>query len=210
MDSLEYDHNVFNTAQRDADKTLAVRFYNVPVRNEHRSAEEGRPIFEDTEHVEIRVRGDRNNIVMRPTRPEDRIRFADAYRAHEKGLEAKVNGTPLAEWPAASASFVEEMKFLGFFTVEQLAEATDSVVQKIPGMQTFKNKAKAFLEFAKGAAPLEKLQAELDEQKSRTEVAERTAHEMSARMAELEQKYTAILEAQASGKQAKLPIPVKA
>lgn len=209
MDSLDYDHNIFNTAQRDADKTLAVRFYNVPVKNEHRSAEEGRPIFEDTEHVEIRVRGDRNNIVMRPTRPEDKVRFADAYRAHEKGLEAKVNGTPLAEWPAASASFVEEMKFLGFHTVEQLADANDSVVQKIPGLQTFKNKAKVFLEYAKGGAPLEKLQSELDEQKSRAEVAERTAREMSARMADLEQRYHAILEAQATPKAAKLPIPTK-
>lgn len=205
METLEYDHEIFSAAQRESDRNLAVRFYMLPVRNEQRTVEEGRPIFEDTEHVEIRVRGDRNNIVIRPVRETDKQRFREGYRAYKENLQGVINGTPLGEWPIATQSFVEEMKYLGFHTVEQIAEANDTVVSRVPGLQMLKNKARTFLEFSKGAAPLERVQKELEEQKSRAEMAERAAADMSARLADLEAKYHASLEAQVSGK--KLPIP---
>lgn len=207
MEALDYDHSVFNQAQREADKALAVRFYMMPVKNEHRSAEEGRPIFEDTEHAEIRVRGDRNNVVIRPVREEDKIRFRDAYRAYKDGMNAVVNGTPLGEWPACTQSFVEEMKFLGFHTVEQLADASEAVLTRVPGLTSLKQKAKTFIDYSKGVAPLEKLQTKLEQAESDAAMARQQAADMSARLTELEAKYTNILEAQATGRSAKLPIP---
>lgn len=187
LEELDFDHNLFGqAANQKGDENLAVRFYTAPIRNDHKSTEAGRPIYDDTEMVEIRVRGDRNNIVQRPVRPDDKRRFRDAYRAYQDGQKALDSGTPLAEWPIASASMVEEMKYLGFFTVEQLAQANDSVCGQVPGLTTLKQKASAYLELAKGAAPIEKLQTEVESQKSRAEAAEAQVRDLAARMGALE------------------------
>src|SRR6478735_5812707 len=155
MDSLEFDHQIFDAREAEAAKNLAVRFFMQPMKDEAASVLEGRPIYNDTKMIEIRVRGDRNNIVVRPVREDDRMRFASAWAAYEKGLAAHGDGTPLAEWPVMSASMVEELRYFGFHTVEQIANASDMVIGKMPGLSAIKDRAKLFLEFSKGAAPLE-------------------------------------------------------
>lgn len=192
MEELDYNHEIFNAQQAEQDKNLAVRFYVQALKDDEKSAAEGRPIFSDTVMIEIRVRGDRNNIVIRPIREDDKARFRQAFTAYERNLKTDADGTPLSEWPVLGLSMVEELKFLGFNTVEQLATATDSVVAKIPGLQTFKQKAIVFLEFSKGAAPLEKLQVDLEAEKQAREAAQNQAADMSARLAEMERKYAAL------------------
>lgn len=194
MDTLEYDHNVFSQQQAEGDKLLAVRFFMAPLKNEVRSAEEGRPIFDDTEMIEIRVRGDRNNIVIHPVRPDEKQRFRRAYEDFRAGRNGEISGTPLAEWPAMSASTVEEMRYLGFLTVEQLAEANDSVCGKIPGLITLRNKAKMFLEFAKGAAPMERMDKEIQDLKAQLDAQRRQNEASAAQFAELMAKHQRLLE----------------
>lgn len=190
METLDYDHEIFNAQQAEQDKNLAVRFFVQPLKDEAKSIEEGRAVFSDTVMIEIRVRGDRNNVVQRPIREDDKARFRGAYIAYEKHLASGVlEGTPLGEWGAVGPSFVEEMKYLGFYTVEQLAEANDSVIARVPGLQTFKQKAKVFIEFSKGAAPLEKMQTQLDKTNSELEMARAQAADMSAKYAELEAQF---------------------
>jgi hypothetical protein len=186
MEELEFDHNVFTAQMREADRNLAVKFYSQPIKNDEKTAQEGRPIFDDTEMIEIRVRGDRNNVVQRPIRPEDKQRFRDQYRDYKDGKAAEASGTPLKEWPIMSASMVEELRFLGFVTVEQVAEATDSVCGRVPGLTTMKQKAKAYLEFATTTAPLERLNHELEAQRSRAEAAEASVADLAGRMATME------------------------
>lgn len=192
-EEIDYDHHIFDARQQEADKNLAVRFYTQPMKNEARTLEEGRAIFEDTEFIEIRVRGDRNNIVIRPCREDDKQRFRGAYQAWVKHqATGEHDGTPLSEWPAVGPSMVEELRYLGFYTVEQLATASDTHVAKVPGLQTFKQKAQLFIEFAKGIAPIDKLQSKLDETNSQLQMAQQTAADMTAKFAELEKKYAAL------------------
>lgn len=206
MDTLEYNHNDFNGQQAEQDKALLVKFFTMPLRNEEKSLAEGRPIFDDTDMIEIRVRGTKDNIVQRPVRPDDKQRFRDAWRAHQDGEKAVQSGTPLSQWPVMSTSQVEEMKYLGFFTVEQIAEASDSVVAKVTGLQTLKNKAKSFIEFSKGAAPLEQLQTKLTEASNETETLRRQLAETQAALAKL----TARAEAEDKAKTApKAALPTK-
>jgi hypothetical protein len=185
METLEYNHADFNAQQAEQDKALLVKFFSTPLKNEEKSLEEGRPIFDDVDMIEIRVRGTKDNIVQRPVRPDDKVRFRGAWQAHQAGEKAVQSGTPLAQWPIMSSSQVEEMKYLGFVTVEQIAEANDGVVANINGLQGLKNKAKTFLEFSKGAAPLEKLQTQLAERDNVVETLQRQLAETQAALTKL-------------------------
>jgi uncharacterized coiled-coil protein SlyX len=185
METLEYNHNDFNAQQAEQDRALLVKFYTAPLKNEERTLEEGRPIFDDVDMIEIRVRGTKDNIVNRPVRADDKVRFREAWRHHQDGEKAVQSGTPLAQWPVMATSQVEEMKYLGFVTVEQIAEANDSVVSSITGLQTLKNKAKAFIEFSKGAAPIEKLQTQLADSANVVETLQRQLAETQAALTKL-------------------------
>jgi len=197
METLEYDHSIFMSQQSEADKALAVRFYKQPLKDEQKSVEAGRPIFVDTDMLEIRVRGDRNNIIMRPVRPDDKERFRGAWESYQRNTTATMEGTPLSEWPVIGASMVEELKYLGFFTVEQIAGASDGVCLKVPGLASFKAKAATFLEFAKGGAPLEKMQKQLEEIKSQSEMDRQALKDVSTQFSEMEKKYMKLLEEKA-------------
>lgn len=194
LETLDYDHNVFNQASREADKSLAVRLYKAPIRNEEKSVQEGRPIFDDTLMIEIRVRGDRNNVVQRPVRPEDKVRFREAFLGFERGEQQGGSGTPLAQWPLMSASQVEELKYLGFHTVENIADAHDGVLGKFPGLRSLQEKAKLFLEHAKGGAPMERLLKENTDLKSQVDVQQRTIQDLSSKMEELTSKFSNLAE----------------
>ncbi len=167
----DIDTAFYDQRRGDADKSLAVKFYLEPIQNESKTLEEGRPIFEDCEMVELRVRGDRNNIVIRPVRPDDKKRFRNAYMAFKDEDQKLRSGTPLSQWPLMSRSFVEELKFLGFYTVEDVAEASELSLGKVNGLRNFQEKAKSFLEYASGGSPVTKLEARLDELQSSLEAA---------------------------------------
>lgn len=186
METLDYDFQVFSQQSREADKNLAVRFFVLPMKDEEASAKEGRPIFKDVVHVEIRVRGDRNNIVHQPVDENIKRRFPEAWRAYQQGEELVNQGTPLAEWPSMSKSMVEEMKYFGFYTVEHIANARDDVISRFPGLRSIQQKAKAFLELAAGNAPLERLHAELEKRDSTIAAQKAQMEDLAARLAELE------------------------
>jgi uncharacterized protein (DUF3084 family) len=185
METLEYNHADFNAQQAEQDRALLVKFFTAPLRNEDKTLAEGRPIYDDVDMIEIRVRGTKDNIVQRPVRPDDKQRFREAWKHHQDGEKAVQSGTPLSQWPVMSTSQVEEMKYLGFVTVEQIAEANDSVVANISGLQGLKNKAKAFIEFSKGAAPIEQLQTKLDASANEVETLRRQLAENQAALAAL-------------------------
>ena len=77
---------------------------------------------------------------------------------------------------------VEELKYLGFHTVEQLSQASDGVCAKMAGLQSMKQKALVFLEQAKGLAPATRLLEENAELKSQLESQARMLAEMNAKL----------------------------
>lgn len=157
-----------------------VRFYIEPLKNEEKSLQEGRPVFEDVEFIEKRTPGDKLNIVRRQVRAEDTHEFARQYQAFKAGQAEVVTGTPLKEWPAITRSQAESLAYHGIRTVEELANLSDGNAQTVgPGMQALKQKAKDFIEKAKGNAPAEKLRAELSLKDSRIEALERQMKDMA-------------------------------
>jgi hypothetical protein len=185
METADFDLNDFNPQHAEADKALLVRFFTQPLKNEEKSTNEGRPIFDDTEMVEIRVRGQKDNVVLREVRPDDKARFRDAYKFFREGKSLSDSGTPLSAWPIITASQVEEFKYLGFYTVEHIASAGEQVLGRVPGLLSLKNRANAFLEAAKGNAPLEKMNKELEDKQNQITTMQNQMAEMQRQMATL-------------------------
>jgi hypothetical protein len=87
-----------------------------------------------------------------------------------------------------SKSQIEELRYFGFFTVEHLAAARDDVCAKFPGLTNLKQRAQNFMELAKGAAPLEAMQAKLDATISEREALAAQVADLGKRLAAMEKK----------------------
>lgn len=145
------------------DAKLFVQFYRKPMIQPAASQQAGRAVYKEVDFIKIVTPGDKLNIIDRPVTEMDAARFADRYAKWKAGAGNVIEGTPLASLPKMTPAKVEEYKFFNIHTVEQLAAAADNVGQKFFGFQEDKRSANAFLELAKGNAPLEKMQAELKE-----------------------------------------------
>lgn len=147
--------------QNKLDETLLVKFYIKPLKDHTASLTEGRPIFIDTEYVEIRTPGSRD-AVARPARPGDIARFPKHYEAFKNRTSQDVHdGTPLIEWPMVTRSQAEELGFFNVKTVEQLIAMPDDNASQFMGMQGLKTKAREWLEGAEETKKADALQAEL-------------------------------------------------
>jgi len=132
------------------DSKLHVQFYLRPVLQATLSNEANRPIFADVEHVRILVPGDKLSIVDRIASDDDRKRFTDHYAKFKAGRGEEAVGTRLEAVPWMTRSQVEEYKYFGIHTVEQLSDASDSVGQRFPGFNRDREKARKFIEAASG------------------------------------------------------------
>lgn len=157
----------FNTSVVGRDNSIP-RFYVEPLQNIAKSNMEGRPIFDDREMVEINVPGDLKNVVCTFVTDLHRQRWPQYYAAFKAGLEAPSSGTSLMEWPQVTRSQAEELKYFKVHTVEQLAEMPDDLLTKVAPMngKIIREKAQRTLQVAAGAAPAEKLAAELAQRDS--------------------------------------------
>ncbi len=173
MQTAEYDVNSFgHNAQHEEDKKLLVKFLVKPRQDRAASAIEGRPIFKDTEYVDIRIPGDRTGGVSRPASYGDKQRFAAHYAAFRARTEVPLEGTPLAEWPLITRALAEELAFHNVKTVEQLSTMADVHSGKFMGLNSLKAKALKWLEQASEEAKVHELQDALAERDERITVME--------------------------------------
>src|SRR6266404_2415622 len=142
METLDYDHTQHTSDAGDA--KLNVIFYNSFIKDEAQSVVEGRFVAKDVPFTKIFMPGDRTNIIDRPTRDSDKARFPAQWARFKNAQEQRADGTPLSEWPILSRGQVEELRYQGFSTVEQLASASDNI--QFMGLQMLKQKAKLFIE----------------------------------------------------------------
>ena len=159
QDTMQMAMNA-QSGQRFADDRVYAQFFLHPKKDEAASLEEGRDIFIEIPYVKIMVPGDKDNIVVRPVRDQDKQRFPRQWQAFQNNEEEPMNGTPLTEWAFINRGQVEELKYFGIRTIEDLANSPDSQTQKFMGIASLKQKAKMYLEDAKLQAPLNKLTEE--------------------------------------------------
>lgn len=167
-------------ARHAMDKKLYVQFYTRAVMNNFKSAQEGRPIFDELDFVRIIIPGDRNNVVDTEVTPEHKMRFEAQYERFKKNQDQASSGTPLEAWPQMTVGTVAELKAQGIHTVEQLADLPDNLAQKFMGSHALRAKAKTFLEAAAGQAANTKLEQELASRDNEIEVLKRQVQQLMA------------------------------
>ena len=169
--------------QYAGDDKLFVTFSTRAVKNEFRSNQEGRAIFDEVEYIRIIIPGSRD-ILDTPLDDQYKRRFASRYKAWKdsRGSEQKLDGTLLAEVTWMTKTMVAELNAMNIFTIEQLAEVPDNLARSIMGNFQLRERAKNFVAAAKGEAPLLKLQQELEQRDSRIQSLERRINELSEQL----------------------------
>ena len=190
------DANPDFVGARDPDQTLFVRFYQKTRKNNFLTAKEGRPIFEDVDFVIIQVPGDKNFNLDVPVNETHKQRFPKhwAHYLNSKRTDSGGQiGTPLSEWTLLTRSQSEELKYLGFLTVDSIANASDAQLQSL-GMKmghqphTFREKARAWLSQTSRSAAAEQDVAEKTELRNQLQESQRAIEELRAQMASMAEK----------------------
>lgn len=169
------------SSENEADKKLFVVFNYHPHPNSQKSAEAGRPIFEDKVYVMIMVPGDKESIVHRPAWEKDFQRFPRQYAAFKNKESNAIVGTPLKMVPWLTSSQVKELEYFNIMTVEHLATVNENVSSKMHGLFGLKQKAQDFLRAAESAAPLTEMRAELEKRDSQISALQQQLTELAAR-----------------------------
>jgi hypothetical protein len=148
----------------NADSHLHVEFYV-----HEREPYKGQPF------VKIVVPGDKTNVIDQPVKESHKQRFPRHWLYFQmQNDDAPAIGIPLSQWCSErpeeiSDLQVAELQILKFKTVEQIAMASDSNIQRIGmGGSGLRERAKAFLNVknqSENASELAKTRSELDELK---------------------------------------------
>lgn len=146
------------------DENLAVRFYQRRIDNEYQSKEQGRPVSEMRDFIRIEIPGNALSIIDTLVNEDHIKRFPmewAQYNALTDKSQAQMQGTALEDWPALTAAQAFDLKHYKFYTVEQIANASDQQIQSINmlvGMSpfAFRDKARAYLAAAADSSIVQK------------------------------------------------------
>lgn len=132
-----------------------VTFFWKGVPNEAKARELGYP-YEDQE-LYVRIKSRDNLDVVEKKATEDLFKqYPEQYQTFRR-LEKKVDGLALSSWPALNAVQVNNLKFAGIKTVEQLRDADPERLQKMGGeWMALQAQAISYFEAAKDGAFLVK------------------------------------------------------
>jgi len=145
-----------------------VKFFYAYNENREKTLKEGRPIFDEIPSISIQWPG--MDVTVRRIEPQDIQEYPEKYAAFKTGSEPVESGTPLSEWPPISGSVMRELQYLGFKTVEQLANATDEVKRKLGTAAQFVKVAKQWIEASNSSqSDVVRLQQQLEREQKRTE-----------------------------------------
>lgn len=171
---------------------LHVTFYVHAVLNPRKTAEAGRPIYDEKDYIRIHTAGDSTTRVEHEVTNDEKEKFSDQYSRWKAGRAAGASGTPCSilastSPPVLNLAQVRELAEKPFYvtTVEQLAAMSDAACILLQGWgPQARGGALRFLELAKEKEPQVKLQRELQARDEQIAA-------LKAQMAALEEKLTA-------------------
>ncbi len=156
---------------------LVVKFRADKIKNEAKTKQAGRPMFDDIELVEIRTAGDRNTVKVFPAHSMHRWtmnedgeqeeqtyaqRWNEQYRRFRENRQQVQNGTPLSELPFLTEAKRAELGHLSIHTAETLAALDGQNLKTLgPGGRELKNQAQAYIDQASGSANVTQLASQV-------------------------------------------------
>lgn len=180
-------------AKRD-DRGIVAIFRNHIQKNESKSKEAGRPIFDDVEVCELRFAGSKNVFVFPAlsfshwetdeefevegmTGEQRKVTYAERFDKQYQQFRAKEHqtkqGTPLDYLPFLSEGRRAELRALNIYTVEALSIIDGQELKNLgPHGREWKDSATEFLTTSTGNARMIKLEAEIEELKAKNQALE--------------------------------------
>lgn len=158
-----------------------VEFVRDAVQNNFKSAQEGRPIYDEKDFVRIMTPGDTKTTVYRAATNQDKKRFHKAWANYERGLEEVTDGTPLDQWNQISKSQTKELAHVNVRTVEHLIGMSDANIQRMgPGYAQLRDRAKQYLKSSTDDADKAKAERENAELREKMALMEEQIAALSA------------------------------
>lgn len=138
--------------RQNPDRNLNLRFFSEGVENKAKSLEAGRPIHDQIDYVEINVAGSRDTVVEKMGEAQKK-RFGPQYEMWKRTQTQPVDGTDLAMVPFLNIAQIKDFKACNVMTLEQLADLSDTNVQKLGmGAVEARKKAQAYMKAAGDSA----------------------------------------------------------
>lgn len=155
-------------------KHLHVEFFVEAVENKRKTAENGRPIFDEIEMIRMKIAGDPKTVHVAPAHDpssardphtNSRLTYAQLhqgpYDAFKAGRVYVGEGTPLSELPWLTEAKRKELAALNIHTAEALAGLDGANLTRLGmGARELKTQAEAWLAKASGSADITRLSAE--------------------------------------------------
>lgn len=162
--SIRWQGDVGVVQYGGGDPSMVVMFFMKPIANSAKSAEAGRPYFDDKVFVRIHPPGERLNIVEREASEVDKNRFPRQWAQFKENAPQVCEGTPIDMLFAAKPSIGAALKASGVHTVEQCAALSAHAIETIGmGAQQWANEAIRYLEVANKGVKASQLKAALDD-----------------------------------------------
>lgn len=175
----------------------AVRFYQKEVLHEYNTQQEGRPIYYMADFVRIEIPGNQFSIIDTFANQDHKDRYPvqwAKYQNEKRELgDDDIAGTMLRDWSLLTAAQVKELKHYHFYTVEQVANASDDQINRITmivgmGGHAFREKAQNYLKRAKDSEVFDAQAEELRKRDEQIAELQRQMNELMAATAEKETK----------------------
>lgn len=216
---LETDANNTNfSGAHDPDAALFVRFFDKEETNAFQTELQKRPIKFMQTMIHIEKPGDVLSVIERISTSADQKRFPKHWAHYlntKNGAVATMAGTMLSDWQMLTPAQAGELRHYQFYTVEQVANASDAQINAIgmiAGMApfAFRDKARLFLKVASDNALASKQEGELKAAKEREDAQAKTIAEMQGQLAALMAAQANPVEAARKADQAALTKPASA
>ena len=146
------------------DRGMVCMFYNRAVHNPAKSAENGRPYYEDKVYVRIHPPGERLNIVDREMRQDDARRWPQQWSQFKANKQQQPEGTPIDLLYPDQPSIAAMLRGSGVLTIEQCAALSAEAIDTIGmGSQRYVNAAAKYLEAANKGVHATQMRHELEQ-----------------------------------------------
>lgn len=116
----------------------------------------------DVDFVNVKVPGDKTLEIDVEVDESHKHRFSRKWQMYQS--MQTMTGTPIAEWDDIPDGLKQELAYLGFRYVEQVAGAPDNAFARVPGGVQWRVKAQAYLNRGKVSADdlIKKQQEQID------------------------------------------------
>ncbi len=156
-------YSIDGTAVFATDQQLLVKFFSHPQISKFQSDKAGVPVYEDIEMISVIQPGEKEEIKVLATEFHRR-RFPKQYENFKKGIENVAGGTPLDHLFPSEPSTILTLKQFHIFTIQQLANITDSAMTQLPFGRSLVDRARAYISSASNGKNFQAMQTEMQRQ----------------------------------------------